>query len=228
MLLDDRWASAREDLVTLWLADEADIDADWDRLSSRFEGAGHVVATQADWWRGRALREGRGVHASLFARIAAGAENPAPAATPTRSPSSPVRRRAPSPQPPWSPGCSTAVRPSSPPPRAWTTIGWRSAESLYRDHARFGASLWVIPANMASYADIDALISWGATSSPKTFGPQSIHIKDALNPTLLFLFTPLRWPVTSRGRRPPEMEMKVLLWAVRAARRRLRSHRRRA
>ena len=76
-MLDDRWASAREDLVTLWLADEADIDADWDRLSSRFEGAGHVVATQADWWRPCAAR-GRGVHASLFARIAAGAENPAP------------------------------------------------------------------------------------------------------------------------------------------------------
>lgn len=52
VLLDDRWASAREDLVRLWLAEEDEIEADWARLSERFEGTGHVVATQADWWRG--------------------------------------------------------------------------------------------------------------------------------------------------------------------------------
>ena len=28
-------------------------------------------------------------------------------------------------------------------------------KSLYRDNARFGATLWVVPANMASYSDID-------------------------------------------------------------------------
>ncbi len=76
VLLDDRWASAREDLVTLWLADENDIDTDWPRLAERFEGAGHTVATQADWWRARALAEGRTVHASLYARIADGAQSP--------------------------------------------------------------------------------------------------------------------------------------------------------
>ncbi len=38
VVFDDRWASAREDLVKLWLADEGDIDADWLRLSERFEG----------------------------------------------------------------------------------------------------------------------------------------------------------------------------------------------
>ena len=34
-------------------------------------------------------------------------------------------------------------------------------KALYRDHARYGASLWVVPANMASYADIDALVVVG-------------------------------------------------------------------
>ena len=58
VLLDDRWASAREDLVKLWLADEGDIDADWVHLGERFEGAGNVVATQANWWQGRALAAG--------------------------------------------------------------------------------------------------------------------------------------------------------------------------
>ena len=78
VVFDDRWASAREDLVKLWLTDEGDIDADWMRLSERFEGAGHVVATQATWWQGKSLAAGRQIHASLYGRIAAGAENPDP------------------------------------------------------------------------------------------------------------------------------------------------------
>ena len=35
--------------------DEDAIDADWMWLSERFEGAGHVVGTQANWWQGKAL-----------------------------------------------------------------------------------------------------------------------------------------------------------------------------
>ena len=64
--------------VKLWLTDEGEIDADWPRLSERFEGAGHVVATQASWWQGKALAAGRTIHASLYGRAAAGAENPGP------------------------------------------------------------------------------------------------------------------------------------------------------
>ena len=58
-MFDDRWASAREDLVKLWLSDEGDIDAQWAGSSERFEGAGHVVATQATWWQGKALAAAR-------------------------------------------------------------------------------------------------------------------------------------------------------------------------
>ena len=76
VVFDDRWASAREDLVKLWLIDDDEANADWARLSERFEGAGHVVATQATWWQGKALAAGRQIHASLYGRIAAGAENP--------------------------------------------------------------------------------------------------------------------------------------------------------
>ena len=71
VLFDDRWASAREDLARLWLKDEDEIDADWERLSERFEAAGHTVATQASMVAGAstcgwpshpciALRAGRG------------------------------------------------------------------------------------------------------------------------------------------------------------------------
>ena len=214
VLLDDRWASAREDLVTLWLADEADIDADWDRLSERFEGAGHVAATQADGWRGRALAEGRLGHASLYARIASGAENPAPGpyadevavvtgASKGSIAAAVVARLL--------DGGATVVATTS----RLDDERLEFYKSLYRDHARFGAALWVTPANMASYADIDALISWVGNEQTENLGPQAIHVKDAQTPTLLFPFAAPRvaGDLSEAGSRS-EMEMKVLLWAV--------------
>ena len=214
VLLDDRWASAREDLVRLWLADEDEIDADWPRLSERFEGAGHTVATQADWWRGRALAEGRLVHASLYARIAAGAENPEPGryagevavvtgASKGSIAASVVARLL--------DGGACVVATTS------RLDDERLAfyKDLYRDNARFGASLWVLPANMASYADIDALAEWVGTEQTENLGPMSVHLKDAQTPTLLFPFAAPRvaGDLSEAGSRS-EMEMKVLLWAV--------------
>ena len=212
VLLDDRWASAREDLVKLWLADEDDIEADWQRLGARFEGAGHVVATQADWWRGRALAQGRLVHASLYARIAAGAENPDPGhysdevAVVTGASKGSI-------------AASVAARLLD---GGATVITSRLDDDrlafykrLYRDSARFGAALWVLPANMASYADIDALVSWVGSEQTENLGPQAVHLKDAQNPTLLFPFAAPRvsGDLSEAGSRS-EMEMKVLLWAV--------------
>ena len=118
VVLDDRWASAREDLARLWLVDEGDIDADWQRLSERFEGAGHVVATQANWWQGKALASGRNVHgawASSALAVAASPRLPAPAAPR-----------------------------SSPPHRGSTTTGWtstsRSTETAPASVPRCGSS----------------------------------------------------------------------------------------
>ena len=87
--------------------------------------------------------------------------------------------------------------------------------TLYRDNARFGATLWVVPANMASYSDIDALVSWIGSEQTESLGPQSIHLKDAQTPTLLFPFAAPRvaGDLSEAGARS-EMEMKVLLWAV--------------
>ena len=214
VLLDDRWASAREDLVTLWLADADEVDADWERLSRRFEGAGHTVATQADWWRGRALAEGRLVHAGLYARIAAGAESPAPGcyadevAVVTGASNGSI---AASVLAGLLDGGATVIATTS------RLDDERLAfyKKLYRDHARFGAALWVIPANMASYADIDALVSWVGDAQTENLGPTAVHVKDALTPTLLFPFAAPRvaGDLAEAGSRS-EMEMKVLLWAV--------------
>ncbi|MCV7176952.1 type I polyketide synthase [Mycolicibacterium sphagni] len=214
VLLDDRWASAREDLVKLWLADEGDIDADWPTLGERFEGAGNVVATQANWWQGRALANGRTIHASLFGRIAAGAENPNKG---HYSDEVAVVTGA-------SKGSIAASVVAGLLDGGATVIATTSKldderlafyKALYRDHARYGASLWVVPANMASYADIDALASWVGSEQTESLGPQAIHLKDALTPTLLFPFAAPRvaGDLSEAGSRS-EMEMKVLLWAV--------------
>lgn len=214
VLFDDRWASAREDLVKLWLTDEGDIDARWVELSERFEGAGHVVATQATWWQGKALSAGRQIHASLFGRIAAGAENPDPGpyahevavvtgASKGSIAASVVARLL--------DGGATVIATTS------KLDDERLAfyRGLYRDHARYGAALWVVAANMASYSDIDALVEWVGTEQSESLGPQSIHIKDAQTPTLLFPFAAPRvvGDLSEAGSRS-EMEMKVLLWAV--------------
>ncbi|WP_328358672.1 DUF1729 domain-containing protein [Mycobacterium sp. NBC_00419] len=214
VLLDDRWASAREDLVKLWLADEGDIDADWAQLSERFEGAGHVVATQASWWQGRSLAAGRTIHASLFGRIAAGAESPdkgrysdeiavVTGASKGSIAASVVAQLL--------DGGATVVATTS----KLDDDRLDFYKNLYRDHARYGAALWIVPANMASYADIDALVSWVGSEQTESLGPQSIHLKDAQTPTLLFPFAAPRvaGDMSEAGSRS-EMEMKVLLWAV--------------
>jgi fatty acid synthase len=214
VVFDDRWASAREDLVKLWLIDEDEANADWARLSERFEGAGHVVATQATWWQGRALAAGKQIHASLYGRIAAGAENPdaghyshevavVTGASKGSIAASVVGKLL--------DGGATVIATTS------KLDDERLAfyRNLYRDHARFGASLWVVAANMASYADIDALTEWIGREQNESLGPQSIHIKDAQTPTLLFPFAAPRvvGDLSEAGSRS-EMEMKVLLWAV--------------
>ncbi|HEX2286110.1 MAG TPA: acyltransferase domain-containing protein, partial [Mycobacterium sp.] len=214
VLFDDRWASAREDLAKLWLLDESEIDADWQRLSQRFEGAGHVVGTQATWWQGKALAAGRNIHASLYGRAAAGAENPGKGryhdevavvtgASKGSIAASVVAKLL--------DGGATVIATTS----KLDDDRLAFYRTLYRDNARFGAKLWVVPANMASYTDIDALVSWVGTEQTENLGPQSIHIKDAQTPTLLFPFAAPRvtGDLSDAGSRA-EMEMKVLLWAV--------------
>ncbi len=214
VLFDDRWASTREDLAKLWLLDESEIDADWPRLSERFEGAGHIVGTQATWWQGKALAAGRNIHASLYGRAAAGAENPGKGrytdevavitgASKGSIAASVVAQLL--------DGGATVIATTS----KLDADRLAFYRTLYRDNARFDAKLWVVPANMASYTDIDALVSWVGNEQTESLGPQSIHVKDAQTPTLLFPFAAPRvaGDLSDAGSRA-EMEMKVLLWAV--------------
>lgn len=214
VLFDDRWASAREDLAKIWLMEEDDLEAEWVRLSERFEGAGHVVGTQATYWQGKALAAGLTIHASLYARAAAGAENPArgrygdEVAVVTGASKGSI---AASVVAQLLEGGATVIATTSKLDDG--RLGFY--RDLYRDNARYDAQLWVLPANMASYNDIDALAEWVGTEQTESLGPQSIHIKDAQTPTLLFPFAAPRvgGDLSDAGSRS-EIEMKVLLWAV--------------
>ncbi|MBO0855929.1 MAG: 3-oxoacyl-ACP synthase, partial [Nocardia sp.] len=86
---------------------------------------------------------------------------------------------------------------------------------LYRDNARAGAALWVVPANMASYTDIDALIEWVGGDQIDTAGGAKVLVKPAMTPTLLLPFAAPRvaGDLADAGARA-EMEMRVLLWSV--------------
>ena len=64
VLIDDRWATAREDLARLWLGTAGDVAVE------SFAGAGNAVAAQAQWWKAKADYENKTVLAETFGRIA--------------------------------------------------------------------------------------------------------------------------------------------------------------
>ncbi|MGZ8180059.1 fatty acid synthase subunit beta domain-containing protein [Williamsia sp. SKLECPSW1] len=214
VLVDDRWATAREDLARLWLADDHDLDTDFDAVTRRFAGAGHTVAQQATWWQGKALHVGDGVRARVYAQIAHLAEDPTPGvhtgevAVVTGASSGSIaaavvgRLLA---------GGATVVATTS------RLDGSRLAffKELYRENARDGAALWVASANMYSYTDVDDLVEWIGSEQAETAGGSTTVVKPALRPTLLFPFAAPRvaGDLSDAGPRA-ELEMKVLLWSV--------------
>ncbi|EUA75171.1 short chain dehydrogenase family protein [Mycobacterium xenopi 4042] len=86
--------------------------------------------------------------------------------------------------------------------------------SLYRDHARYGAALWVVPANMASYSDIDALIEWVGSEQTESLGRSRFTSRTRKPNTAVPVRGAPRGRDLSEAGSRAEMEMKVLLWAV--------------
>ncbi|WP_280353564.1 type I polyketide synthase [Nocardia otitidiscaviarum] len=212
VLIDDRWASAREDLARLWLGGDAGLD---ELPVDGYVGAGEAVAAQANWWRERAMHEARSVLAGLYGRIAA-------AAVEVTEPGV------------WSSEIAVITGASKGSIAAAATgrlLGGGATvvvttsklddarlafyKQLYRDHARHGAALWVVPANMASYSDIDALVEWVGNEQTDTAGGAKVLVKEAMTPTLLLPFAAPRvaGDLADAGARA-EMEMRVLLWSV--------------
>ncbi|MCF8611069.1 DUF1729 domain-containing protein [Gordonia sp. HY285] len=214
VLLDDRWASAREDLARLWLQDEDVVDADHDVIVARLRGAGSTVAEHATWWQGKASRRGFDVHARLFAAIAEAAESTergefaddvavVTGASPDSIAASVVGRLL--------GGGATVVATTS----RLNSERLAFYKKLYRDNASADAALWVVPANLASYVDVDAVVDWIGTEQTENLGATTGVVKEAMTPTLLFPFAAPRvaGDLTDVGGRA-ELEMKVLLWSV--------------
>ncbi|MFW0790081.1 fatty acid synthase subunit beta domain-containing protein [Gordonia sp. CPCC 205333] len=214
VLVDDRWASAREDLARLWLLDDEHVDTEFESLTTRFVGAGHTVAQQATWWQGKALALGNSVHARAYGAIAHEAEDPNVGT--------------------WSDDIAVVTGASAASIAAAvvgellaggaTVIATTSRldskrldfyKELYRNNARKGAALWVAPANLASYTDVDDLVEWIGGEQTENLGSTTGIVKPSMKPTLLFPFAAPRvaGDLTDAGGRA-ELEMKVLLWSV--------------
>nr|WP_230973429.1 type I polyketide synthase [Aeromicrobium terrae] len=202
LLLDDRWASAREDLARL--VSGSDVEA-------TFVGTGEAVARQAEWWarttedadlRARlvsiaaeARTDEPGIYAGDIAVVTGAGKGSIAGAVVGRLLA----------------GGATVVATTS----NLDTGKLRFFRDLYRRHARGGAALWVVPANMASFADVDALASWITSEQTRTVGSTTTVVKPALKPTLLFPFAAGRvaGDLTDAGSRA-EVDTRILLWSV--------------
>lgn len=209
VLLDDRWASAREDLARLWTATDLPEDP-----AEAFRGAGEIVAEQARWWAGRATDARRDSLAGAYRAIAETAaadfvgEYSGDVAVVTGagkgSIAAAVTGRL------LAGGATVVATTSSLSPAKLAFF-----KHIYRSHARGDAALWVVPANLTSYSDVDALVDWIGSEYAESAGGQTTVLKAPLTPTLLFPFAaPLvQGSLADAGPRA-ETEMRVLLWGV--------------
>ena len=213
--LDDRWASAREDLATLFVAGELP----YTDIESHFVGIGQATADQASWWADKARAAGKKKLAGTFKKIAAAA------LTPIDQASAQARF-----------ACDTAVVTGAAPHSIGAAVvaGLLSGgaaviatssrvdserlaffKELYRTHASGKAKLWVVPANMSSYRDIDALVEWIGNEQKETVGGETKLIKEALVPTLFFPFAAPRVHGTLKDAgAASENQTRLLLWSV--------------
>ena len=88
-------------------------------------------------------------------------------------------------------------------------------KQLYRHRAVGAAALWVVPANLNSFADVDALAEWIAAERTATVGGKSVQLKPAYVPDLLFPFAAPRVAGTLADTGAgAESQMRLLLWSV--------------
>ena len=218
VLLDDRWASAREDLARLWLDPTS-------TASERIEfwGAGKAVAEQANWWRQRATAASRDDLAATYARIADEAvgqspEGAARAASATRFADDVALVTGVTPTSiagavvaDLLAGGATVIATSSRVDASRLAF----AKRLYRENAAPGARLWLVPANLSSYRDVDALIDWVGSEQTRVVGPKTTVLKPALVPTLFLPFAaPSVMGSLADAGEKTEAQTRLLLWSV--------------
>ncbi|MCK2201588.1 type I polyketide synthase [Corynebacterium callunae] len=193
VLLDDRWASAREDLSRVALGELAASDID-------VTGAGEAVAVQAEYFGLSGLAAQARDTAALeyaddVAIVTGGSPNSIAAAVVEKLLA----------------GGATVVATTS-------SLNQQRLEfykDLYARSARGTAALWVVAANLSSYSDIDAIVNWVGSAQTATVNGASKLIKPALLPTLLFPFAAPRVSGSLADAGPQtETQMRLLLWSV--------------
>ena len=203
ILLDDRWASAREDLARLGTGESLP-------ETVSFIGAGSAVADQASWWAAHST----GALAKRFDAIAKEAlsdnvlEFTGQIAVVTgMAPNSIAGALVAD----LLAGGATVVATAS----TITPERLNYAKSLYRHNATGQAALWLVPANLVSYRDVDALVSWIGSEQSETVGAEVNVIKPMLVPDLYFPFAapPVQGTLEDAGA-AAETQARLLLWSV--------------
>ena len=235
ILFDDRWASAREDLARAFYEhDQKSHDAlvgsfqglgqgslqgpREGSLQGSFRGLGQAVADEAQWFADHTS----GAAASDFLRIASEALEPAADNGQTSRFANDV-------------AVVTGVAPHSiaaqvvcgllaggatviATSHSFKTSVQAWAKQAYREHATGDAKLWLVPANLSSYRDVDALVAWVGNVQKKTSGATTTILKPAYEPTLFFPFAapPVHGTMADSGELF-ESQARLMLWGVERA-----------
>ena len=223
ILLDDRWASAREDLARIFYQQE-----DADQVSAaNFAGAGQAVARQAAWYAQKANESGKKEMADLFSAIAAQAQetqqNPSDSQDSEDSQAFAFAKDV---------ALVTGVSAKSiagqvvagllrkgasvvATSHSFSTAFIQWAKQTYRQNASGSAKLWIVPANLSSYRDVDALASWIGSEQKETHGADTTVIKPAYQPTLLYPFAaPSMHGTLADSGQLFESQARLMLWGL--------------
>lgn len=213
ILFDDRWASAREDLARAYY------DNDPAALNGSFIGLGKTIAAEAQWFADKSNND------ELKAAFQKAASEALESVTSDKnasryandiaivtgvSPNSIAARVVEG----LLAGGATVVATShsfKPSIKAW-------AKQAYREHATGNAKLWLVPANLSSYRDVDALVDWVGHEQKKTSGATTTILKPAWEPTLFFPFAapPVHGTLADSGDLF-ESQARLMLWGVERA-----------
>ncbi|GAB2502127.1 Erythronolide synthase, modules 1 and 2 [Corynebacterium atrinae] len=202
VLFDDRWASAREDLARVALGELA-------LTPARFAGTGEVIAEQATWWAANG-----GADPALLREIArAAVDKPeqrylgevalVTGAAPGSIAAALVEGLL--------AGGATVIMTASNVSQARKEF----ARQLFARHASVDAALWLVPANLSSYRDVDALIEWIGNEQRESVGNEVKILKPALTPTLAFPFAaPSVSGSLADAGAAAENQTRLLLWSL--------------
>jgi len=202
VLFNDRWAIAREELARVALGE---ITAE----PGRFAGLGDVIAGQARWWAERQPEQAE-VLERIAAEAAGEAEEPyrndvaiVTGASPDSIASSIVEKLL--------AGGATVIMTASRVDQARKEF----ARIMFAKHASVSASLWLVPANLSSFRDTDALVAWAGTEQKASVGGTTQVTKPALIPTLLFPFAaPKVYGLLTDAGPAQENQTRLLLWSL--------------